>query len=154
MQILCLSFYLRRIYDYRWIVGFLVFLLSFNNIVYAQWPKSQIKTLQQGTTLDSIYVQQAKVGGLFLEVKSYFEEYSLMKPASTTQLYFQGLNKQGELMVRYVFIHALFDFHMETILTYPNKGKQELWLDQSRRAPLFVLLNLYYKENVLEVDLL
>lgn len=154
MQRLCLLFELRKIYDYRWVARFLVFMLSFNNIVYAQWPKSQIKTLQQGTTFDSIRTQHAKVGGLFLEVKSYFEEYSPVKPGSVTQLYFQGLNKEGELMVRYVFTHALLDFHMETRLTYPNKGKQELWLDQSRRVPLFVLLDLYYKENVLEVDLL
>lgn len=151
---LCLFFDLRKIYDFKRIARFLVFILSFTNIVYAQRPKSQMKTLQQGTILDSIHTQHAKVGELFLEVKSYFEEYSAVKPGSMTQLYFQGLNKQGELMVRYVFTHALLDFHMETRLTYPNKGKQELWLDQSRRVPLFVLLNLYYKENVLEVDLL
>ncbi|WP_410878446.1 hypothetical protein [Myroides sp. DW712] len=122
--------------------------------VQAQRAKQQIKVLGQGTTLDSIHITDAKVGALFLEVKSYFEEYSSTQPASVIQLYFQERTKQGDLVVRYVYTHKLLDFHIQTTMTYPDKSKQVFAFDRSRRVPLEVALTLGYRQQQLEVDLL
>lgn len=126
---------------------------SFHGVVLGQIPKTQIKVLQQGTTLDSIRVTPAQKGELFMEVVSYFEEYSSTEPASRIQMYFQGQNKQGELEVRYVYTYAMLNFHLDTLLTYSNNSKQTFLFDQSRRAGLLVEVDLQYKPSKLEVKL-
>ena len=154
MQYVCLFLELRKNYDFRKAVLIALLVLSCGQPARSQGIKQQLKVLQQGTTIDSIQVQPVKVGGLFLEVKSYFEEYSPIKPACVTQLYLQEINKKGELVVRYVYTHALLEFHVETTLTYPNASKQVFGLDQSRRAPLLIEVGLLYQKQLLQVDLL
>ena len=134
-------------------MSFVIGLLCYSS-VQAQRPTQQMKVAEQGTTRDSIWVKDAKVGGLFLEVKSYFKEYSATQPASVIQLYFQETTKQGDIVVRYLYTHKLLDFHLETTMTYPNASKQTFEFDHSRRAPLRVALTLYNKQQQLEVDLL
>jgi len=154
MQEACLFLILRKNYDVGRVIFIALLVLCWCVPIRSQVSKQQIKVLQQGTTVDSIRVQPVKVGGLFLEVKSYFEEYSPQKPASVTQLYLQEINNKGELVVRYVYTHALLEFHVETTLTYPNASKQVFWLDQSRRAPLLIEVELLYQKQQLHVDLL
>lgn len=133
----------------------LLFLLfAFLPSANAQRPDVQLSVLEHGSTRDSIRVTDAKVGALFLEVKSYFEEYSPTQPASVIQLFFQERTKQGDLVVRYVYTHKLLDFYLETMLTYPNSSKQVFAFDLSRRAPLRVVLALKDNQYLLEVDLL
>ncbi|EHQ43003.1 Uncharacterised protein [Myroides odoratus] len=154
MQYVCLFLELRKNCDFIKGLLFAFLVLSCCQSARSQETKQQLKVLQQGTTVDSIRVQAVKVGGLFLEVKSYFEEYSPIKPACVTQLYLQEINKKGELVVRYVYTHALLEFHVETTLTYPNASKQVFGLDQSRRAPLLIEVGLLYQKQLLQVDLL
>lgn len=154
MQYVCLFFELRKNCDFIKGVWIALLVLSCCQSTRSQETKQQLKVLQQGTTVDSIRVQAVKVGGLFLEVNSYFEEYSPIKPACVTQLYLQGISKKGELVVRYVYTHALLEFHVETTLTYPNASKQVFGLDQSRRAPLLIEVGLLYQKQLLQVDLL
>jgi|GEM_PF-6919534 len=154
MQELCLFLFLRKNYDFKpWKIS-IVLMLIFMQSIAAQRPKVQMRTLEHGTTRDSIRVMDAKKGAPFLEVKSFFEEYSPTQPASIIQLFFQERTKQGELVVRYVYTHKLLDYHLETRMTYPNDTKQVFAFDLSRRTPLQVVLTLKYKQQVLEVDLL
>lgn len=154
MQELCLFLVLRKNCD-LWRFGvLLLFLFAFLPSARAQRPNLQVSVLEHGSTRDSICVKDAKVGALFMEIKSYFEEYSPTQPASVIQLFFQKRTKQGELVVRYVYTHKLLDFHLDTTMTYPNESKQVFAFDLSRRAPLRVVVALKYNQDALEVDLL
>lgn len=154
MQESCLFLILRKNYHFRWFWKPCIIALLCYSSVQAQRPTQQIKVVEQGTTRDSIQVGDVQVGGFFLEIKSYFEEYSSTQPASVIQLYFQETTKQGDIVVRYLYTHTLLDFHLETTMSYPNKSKQVFEFDHSRRAPLRVALTLYNKQQQLEVDLL
>ncbi len=154
MQYVCRILFLRINCDFLKAIVLGALLLVMISPVQAQIPDTLSKVLYSGTTLDSIRVSGVVKGSPFLEVKSYFEEFSVTKPGSSTQLYLVKQNAKGNLVVRYVYENVLLDFRMETTLEYANNEIQVLELDQGRRAPLRVILRLQYNKGMLKVDLL
>lgn len=153
MQDACRISFLGTICDFLKLGVLGTLLLLYASSVQAQIPDRSSKVLHSGTTLDSIRISDGTKGNPFLEVKSYFEEFSVTQPGSITQLYWVKQNAKGHLVVRYVYENVLLDFRMETTLEYTNDKIQVLELDQGRRAPLKLSLHLKYVEGVLKVDL-
>ncbi|WP_182625480.1 hypothetical protein [Myroides sp. NP-2] len=154
MQDLCRSlnfaFFCDRL---RFVIGLLLLCcLPFS--LHAQTQGDQIQVFTTGTTIDSVRIANPSQGEVFLEIKSYFEEYSAQKPGSIIEFYWLGQQKNGDINVRYVFTNAIIDFHMETSMCYANNEKQTLELNVGRRRPLLLQLMLGVKEGILHVDLL
>jgi len=128
------------------------FLLSVS--LLAQAPRIQQKVLHSSTTIDSIQVRDVQKKGVFLEIKSFFEEYSATKPGSVSQFQLVKQKPDGTLVVRYILINELVSFRLDTLLEYSNNSKHTLVLDASRRVPLEVQIMLRYVKGRLQVDLL
>lgn len=153
MQYLCLFFIFRFIYDKFQLLMFGILFFLLQPSLYGQPIKSTYKGYST-TTTDSVSVAKARKGGMFLEIKSYFEEYSTTKPGSITQFYWAEQQKNGDLDVRYVFSNKLIDFHVETTFIYKVDEVQVLELNLGRRKPLLVRFKLRMNEEQLHVDLL
>lgn len=154
MQVLCQNLFFTFFYDkLRFIKGLLLCCcLVFSFLGYAQ--TSQMRTFMSGSTVDSVRVASVTHGGMFLEIRSYFEEYSATKPGSITQFYWINQQKNGDLNVRYVFDNTLVDFHVETSMQYENNSKQVLELNLGRRLPLLLQIMLVVRDEKLYVELL
>ncbi|MGG5576509.1 hypothetical protein ACPDHL_04095 [Myroides sp. C15-4] len=154
MQELCRILNFSFFYDKLRFSSGLLLACCFPIFLQGQTTEPRIHAFHAGTTTDSIQVAPVTQGGMFLEIKSYFEEYSTTKPGSITQFYWVDQQKNGDLNVRYVFANKMIDFQMQTIIQYANNEQQILELNLGRRMPLLLQIMLGVKEGKLHVDLL
>ncbi len=154
MQLLCRILFFRYIYEYLRLVGVVLFISCLSPTLYAQPSagKGMEKTIY--AVKDSIQVANVEKGGLFLEIKSYFDDYSTTKPGSVTQFYWLGQLPNGDLEVRYVFVNELIDFRVDTKFQYANNETQRLELNLGRRTPFVVDVKLWIEKGQLLVKLL
>lgn len=154
MQELCRILIFRFFYDRLRFVSSVILVCCLPFFLQGQTLDPRIRAFNTGTTTDSVRVADVTQGGMFLEIRSYFEEYSTTKPGSITQFYWVDQQKNGDLNVRYVFANEMINFHVETIMQYANNDKQVLELNLGRRMPLFLQVMVGVKEGKLHVDLL
>ncbi|MGG5507351.1 MULTISPECIES: hypothetical protein [unclassified Myroides] len=154
IQLLCQNLIFRYFYDHLRFVSVVIFIFFLTPTLCAQQRESKGAESVGYAIRDSIQVNNVEKGGLFLEIKSYFEDFSPTKPGSVTQLYWLDQLPNGDLEVRYVFVNELIDFRVETKFHYANNETQRLALNLGRRVPLSVEVKLWVENGQLKVELL
>ena len=154
LQFLCQVLIFRNICDnMRFFIGLLL-LMGMPFVTCAQAMEMKENQRPTSTVKNAILSKNVEKGGLFLEVKSYFDEYSSSKPGSITQFYWLAQLPNEEIEVRYVYVNELIDFRVSTVLTYKLSEKQTVELNADRRVPLVVSFKLHMEGELLKIELM
>ena len=120
--------------------------------VFAQNSPSILKVIKQGSSVDSILAYPATKGKVFLSVKTYFSEYSLVKPALIVQFVFDKIDNKGNIQTTYKYTNNLIDFKVNTNIELVTNKPLLLHLDDDRRNPFRFTYQIIYRKDVLIVE--
>jgi len=87
-------------------------------------------------------------------VKTYFSEYSLSKPALTTQFIFDKIDTKGTVFSTYKYTNNLINFNITTNVELEVNKVLSLHLDDERRFPVRFSYKIIYKKGIVLVELL